>query len=102
MNYGVLLVVASVALSGCAVSSAPMGMKADEFVSYTCATGRSFKARFNVDTKSVRVRALHSAVELQPVAEGKFAADEYTLDTTTAGGATLMYQGKPEAAQCKV
>jgi hypothetical protein len=98
----VVSLVASVVISGCAVTSAPAGMKADQFVSYTCATGKGFKARYNADSKSVRVRAQHSAVELQPVADGKYASDDYALDTTAAGGATLTYQGKPEGAQCKV
>jgi hypothetical protein len=91
--------VAALVLVGCA--TAPGGMKAGQFVSYQCTTGKGFQARYNPEAKSVRVRALHGAVELSQTAEGKFAGEDYMLDTTTQGGPTLMHKGKAEASGCK-
>jgi hypothetical protein len=98
-----VLVSLSIALLavGCA-STGPAGMKPQQFVSFQCATGKSFQARFNPEANTVRVRALHGSVELVSMGQGKFGADDYVLETEGANAVSLLHKGKPEAAQCKV
>jgi hypothetical protein len=87
-------------VAGCA--TAPAGMKPGQFVAYQCAQGhKGFQARYNADTKSVRVRALHGSAELSGAGDGKFTGEGYVLDATNAAAVSLTHNGKLESSQCK-
>lgn len=106
MNRFVLLVPAVVLMvSGCASMGGPAwpgGMQAGKFSRMTCDAGKTFAVRPAEDGKSVRVRALHGAVELERKAEGQFAGESYELKLGGAQGTSLMHNGKAEAQNCKV
>ena len=94
-----------VLISGCASmggSPWPGGMQAGKFSRMTCDAGKTFSVRPAEDGKSVRVRALHGAAELERKADGQFAGEGYELKLGGAQGASLMHKGQPEAQNCKV
>ena len=86
-----------------ASASAPMpapGMVAGKFVNYECQGGR-FSARASEDGKSVRVRGLHGAAELDMKSEGVFEGDGYQLTSKGTDGVSLTHGGKSNGTHCK-
>lgn len=89
------------ALAACATTApSPAGMEAGKFVNYACEKG-GFQARWNPDTKSVRVRSLHGAAELSAAADGSYAGDEFVMRTSGSDGVSLAHQGKVLNKNCK-
>lgn len=82
------------------VPAAPPGLSAGAFTQLSCASGRPLQARYAEDGRTIRVRAMHGAVELERRADGSFAADDYLLRTTPAG-LVLEHKGKPESKDCR-
>lgn len=94
--------VAAALVSGCASAPAtPPGMVVGKFVSYDCTGGR-FSARAAEDGKSVRVRGLHGAAELDLKGDGIYEGDGYRLLTKGANGVSLTHDGKPNGVNCKI
>ncbi len=89
------------ALAACAtMASAPAGMEAGKFVNYACEKG-GFQARWNPDTKSVRVRSHHGAAELSAAADGSYSGDGFVMRTAGADGVSLAHEGKVLNKNCK-
>lgn len=76
-------------------------MLAGKFVNFECDGGR-FSARAAVDGKSIRVRGLHGAAELDMKGDGLYEGDGYKLMTKGATGISLLHDGKPNGTNCKV
>lgn len=88
-------------LAGCAsTQSIPAGMKAGEFVSYTCEGGKRLQARAAADGSTVRVR-YEGGYELDRKEAGVYEADGWKL-TTQGGAAELVHNGKTVLKNCKV
>ncbi len=88
-------------LAACASTPVPApGMVAGKFVNFECQGGR-FSARAAEDGKTVRVRGLHGAAELEMNGEGVYEGDGYRLETKGPNGISLMHGGKPNGIQCK-
>jgi hypothetical protein len=97
----VTVLAATTMLFACA--SAPMpapGMVAGKFVEFQCQGGR-FSARVAEDGKTVRVRGLHGAAELDMKAQGVYEGEGYRLDTQGPNGVSLMHGGKANGTNCK-
>ncbi len=91
----------TLAVTACATTaSAPAGMEAGKFVNYACEKG-AFQARWNPDTKSVRVRTHHGAAELSPAADGSYTGEGFVMRTGGADGVSLAHQGKVVNKHCK-
>lgn len=89
------------AVSGCASSlPAPAGLTPGRFVSLECQAGKRLQARYAEDGRSVRVRAMHGAAELERQSDGSFAGDGYVL-RPVADGLQLDHKGKPEVQGCR-
>lgn len=89
-----------VMLSACATTStAPFGMAQDRFVTFDC-DGQDFQARFNADTKTIRVRSQHGAAELGPDGSD-YRGDGFTLSNADGGGLSLLHEGKTLGKNCK-
>jgi hypothetical protein len=89
------------AASGCASSPpAPAGLTPGRFVSLECQAGKRLQARYAEDGRSVRVRAMHGAAELDRQGDGSFTGDGYVL-RPAADGLRLDHKGKPEVQGCK-
>lgn len=96
-----ILLAVVAAASGCASSPpAPTGLAAGRFVSLDCQAGKRLQARYAEDGRSVRVRAMHGASELERQADGSFAGDGYVL-RPASDGLRLDHGGKPEVQGCK-
>ncbi len=94
-------VAAAVILSGCAsTATVPMGMKAGEFVQFTCQTGKNFSARVREDAKSIRVR-YEGGWELDQKADGVYEADGWKLMTMGQDAFELLHNGKSIGKRCK-
>jgi hypothetical protein len=92
---------AAAALTGCATTaSAPAGLEAGKFVSFSC-EGQGFQARYNPDGNTVRVRTHHGAVELASAGDGIYQADGFKLSTKGASGMTIEHAGKALGKNCK-
>ena len=101
MLRSVLLLSVVVVAAGCAtMSDAPAGMEAGKFVSYTCEKG-GFQARWNPDSKSVRVRSQHGAAELSAGADGTYSGDNFLMRTSGPDGVSLAHDGKVLGSKCK-
>ncbi len=96
----VLAVAASLLVACAGTPVAPAGMVAGSFVSLACQGGKMLQARYAADGSTIRVRALHGSTELERRADGSFAGDDYTLNSTPQGW-LLSHKGKPEAQGCK-
>lgn len=94
-------VLASVlAAAGCASTSMPGGLKAGEFVSFTCEGGKRYSARASADAKTVRLRH-EGGWELERKAEGVYEADGWRLSTGGSGGSEVVHNGKVVLKGCK-
>ncbi len=91
-----------VALLGACASSptVPRGMVAGKFVDFQCEGGR-FSARAAEDGKTIRVRGLHGAAELDMKGDGVYEGDGYRLVTKDPNGVSLMHGGKANGTHCK-
>ena len=88
-------------LAACATTtSSPAGMEAGKFVNYTCEKG-GFQARWNPDTKSVRVRSHHGAAELAAASDGSYSGDGFVMRTAGTDGVSLAHEGKVLSKNCK-
>ena len=92
---------AAALLAGCASSpSLPIGMKAGQFVTYTCEGGKTFQARAADDGSTVRVR-YEGGYELDNKGAGIYEADGWKLSTQGAAAAELVHNGKTLLKNCK-
>lgn len=92
----------AVAIAGCATTTTapvPAGMKAGQFVEYSCEGGKRLTARAAADGSTVRVR-FEGGYELDRKGEGVFEADGWKF-STAAGAAELSHGGKVVARGCK-
>lgn len=88
-------------LSGCATSVAvPSGMKAGQFVTFSCEGGKSFQARAAEDGSSVRVR-YEGGYELDNKGAGVYEAEGWKLVTQGAGATELIHNRKSLLKSCK-
>lgn len=88
-------------LAACASTPLPVpGMVAGKFVNFECQGGR-FSARAAEDGRTVRVRGLHGAAELDMKSADVFEGDGYQLVTKGPNGVSLMHGGKPNGTHCK-
>lgn len=88
-------------LAACATSPAvPMGMKAGQFVTFSCEDGKSFQARAAEDGSTVRVR-YEGGYELDNKGAGVYEADGWKLVTQGAGATELIHNGKTLLKSCK-
>jgi hypothetical protein len=95
-----ILIAPALVLAACATTpSAPAGMEAGKFVSFTC-EGGPFQARWNPDGNTVRVRSHHGAAELAPT-DGGYAGDGFALQTSGKDGMSLSHAGKTLGKNCK-
>lgn len=94
------IIAASASLAACATTSSPMGLQEGQFVSFDC-EGSDFQARWNAQTKTVRVRTIHGAAELNQAGDAKFEGDGFVLQTTTADGTAISHSGKVIGKNCK-
>lgn len=92
----------AVALLGACASAptAPAGMVVGKFVNFECQGGR-FSARVAEDGRSIRVRGLHGAAELDIKGEGVYEGDGYQLMTKGANGISLVHGGKSNGSNCR-
>ena len=101
-SLSVSVVLASALLGACATTTVPApGMVVGKFVNFECQGGR-FSARAAEDGKSVRVRGLHGAAELELKGNGVYEGDGYKLVTQSPTGVSLMHDGKPNGTKCLV
>ena len=92
---------AAALLAGCASSpSLPIGMKAGQFVTYTCEGGKTFQARAADDGSTVRVR-YEGGYELDNKGAGIYEAEGWKLSTQGAAAAELVHNGKTLLKNCK-
>ncbi|HVE52941.1 MAG TPA: hypothetical protein VNB23_06120 [Ramlibacter sp.] len=88
------------ALAGCATTAAlPQGMRAGEFVQYSCEGGKKMAARVAPDGSTVRVR-FEGGYELDRKDAGVYEGDGWKL-TTAGATAELAHGGKVVAKGCK-
>ena len=88
-------------LSGCATGvPVPAGMKAGQFVAFTCEGGKSFQARVAEDGSTVRVR-YEGGYELDNKGAGVYEADGWKLVTQGPGTPELIHNGKSIGKNCK-
>ena len=88
-------------LAACATSSPlPIGMKAGQFVTFSCEGGKSFQARAAEDGSTVRVR-YEGGYELDNKGAGVYEAEGWKLVTQGAGAAELVHNGKTLLKSCK-
>ena len=102
MKFTVYLPLAAVSLlAACATSSPlPVGMKAGQFVTFSCEGGKSFQARAAEDGSSVRVR-YEGGYELDNKGAGVYEAEGWKLVTQGAGATELIHNGKSLLKSCK-
>jgi hypothetical protein len=87
-------------LAGCATTAAvPTGMKAGQFVDYSCEGGKRLAARAAADGSTVRIR-FEGGYELDRKDAGVYEADGWKL-VTNGGAAELAHGGKVVAKGCK-
>lgn len=97
----VLPLVAVCLLAACATSApVPVGMKAGQFVMFSCEGGKSFQARAAGDGSSVRVR-YEGGYELDNKGAGVYESDGWKLMTQGPGAAELIHNGKTLLKGCK-
>ena len=102
VNSSLVTLIAATILGACASAPvAPHGMVAGKFVNFACTGGR-FSARAAEDGKSLRIRGLHGAAELDLKGDGIYEGDGYKLVTKGANGISLTHDGKPNGTHCKV
>ena len=95
-----LLITAAV-VGGCATTGGlPAGMKAGQFVTFSCEGGKTFQARASADGSTVRVR-FEGGYELDNKGAGDFEADGWKLVTQGPGAAELIHNGKTLQRNCK-
>ncbi len=88
-------------LGGCATSVAlPTGMKAGQFVTFSCEGGKSFQARAADDGSTVRVRH-EGGYELDNKGAGIYEAEGWKLVTQGPGAPELIHNGKSIGKNCK-
>lgn len=88
-------------MTGCATAtSVPVGMKANQFVTYKCEGGKTFQARALSDGSSVRIR-YEGGYELDNKGAGIYEADGWKLLTQGAGAAELIHNGKSVGKNCQ-
>lgn len=86
---------------GCATGSmVPAGMKAGQFVTFSCEEGKTFQARAADDGSTVRVR-YEGGYELDNKGAGVYEAEGWKLVTQGPSGAELMHNGKSVRKNCK-
>ena len=96
-----LPLVAVALLAACATSPVlPVGMKAGQFVTFSCEGGKSFQARAAEDGSSVRVR-YEGGYELDNKGAGVYEAEGWKLVTQGAGATELIHNGKSLLKSCK-
>lgn len=87
-------------VSACGTTSTvPVGMKADQFVSYQCDGGKRLQARLATDGSTVRVR-FEGGYELDRKADNIFEGEGFKL-TGSTGTLELTHHGKSVASNCK-
>ena len=90
-----------VVLAGCATqATAPVGMKAGQFVTYACDGGKRLQARLASEGTSVRIR-YEGGYELDAKGQGVFEGEGWKLNTSAPEGASLEHNGKPMLKGCK-
>lgn len=88
-------------LSACASNpSLPTGMKAGQFVTYSCEDGKTFQARAAADGSTVRVR-YEGGYELDNKGAGVFESEGWKLSTQGAASTELVHNGKTLLKNCK-
>jgi hypothetical protein len=101
MKAAVIGVVSLVLLAGCATTaSVPNGMKAGQFVDFSCEGGQRCQARAAADGSSVRVR-YEGGYELDRQADGVYEAPGWRLVTQGADALELVHNGKSVGKRCK-
>jgi hypothetical protein len=100
-TMSIALSLAAAVLAGCATTTAavPAGMKAGQFVDYSCEGGKRLAARAAEDGSTVRIR-FEGGYELDRKEAGVYEGDGWKL-VTRAGAAELAHGGKVVAAGCK-
>lgn len=100
-GFSTSVIITFAALAGCATSTGlPTGMKAGEFVTFSCEGGKTFQARAAADGSSVRVR-FEGGYELDNKGAGVYEADGWKLVTQGPGSAELIHNGKSLQKNCK-
>lgn len=103
MHIGAFAVLATL-FTGCATSS---GQSATEttpgkFVTYNCDNKKTFSARFNNETNTVRIRTHDGSAELSKADRGLYRDDEGQWILTLQGGnkTELVFKGKAAYTAC--
>jgi hypothetical protein len=94
-----LTVLAALAAGCASTADVPAGMKAGQFVSYSCEDGKRLAARAAADGATVRIR-FEGGYELDRKGPGVYEADGWKLSTTGAA-AQLEHGGKVVARGCR-
>lgn len=90
--------------TGCATTSGQSAVETTpgKYVSYTCDNKKTFSARFDAETKSVRVRSHDGAFEMTRGDRGLYRDDEghWILALDSGKKTELVHKGKAAYTNC--